>query len=417
MFTERFIQKKLKPFILALKAIEGNSYNEGGASDYSRQMVKNLIDIASFLESDPNESALKTKQAEIKQKFQQLDNQTGTYAPAVFNEQSVALANELKRFLSNDVTEEDFDPSLRVALKAVAGSNFLRFLANVVDYIDINILIYTKLVEAQELALDYNAIDIDASEGMEALNQLEKKFAILSIDNRDDIEALRGQYASIASSLLEKASNMPYVRWSFGKEYVNSKLPFKFDPNDLGSSGHRGRLLKTILAIESRINAKLKELSLEPVCQVYNYCIDRANLVQTVNLSDQYIQYVGTIEKQLNIYKEGKHLPLWFKPDAGKVKIFEKLLSKIPKLSDDNKNVGYAIMQTYSFLLAAIQEHQAYILMYPDLSAGKLVEYLAAYTVAIQEMLEQINEASDESFIKFLQSISNEADAGPAPAP
>jgi len=308
-----------------------------------------------------------------------------------------------------EVTEEDFDPSLGVALKPVVESDLLLFLTKVVDCIHINLLIYTELVQAKKLALDYFNIGMEQKEGVAALNQLAAR--IQASSNITEIEMLKEQYIGMVSLLLKKVSDMPYMGWSWeNAEYENSKVPYTFEPKNLSLTNHRVELLKSLLQLEESINVKLKELNIKPVCQIYAYYEDKTNLAQAINLRDQYIQYVRTMEEQLDIYKKGKYL--LFKPDTGKVQIFTELVRNILKIS--NNSIGDAILQSYGFLLAAIQNHQAYIIR-RGISEGELIKYFYTDMTTLQRMLDQINEASDDN---FLQSISNEADAaGPAPVP
>jgi len=409
MFTQKFIDEKFIPFIQKLEQIASSSFS-GHTSPYSQAMVQEVIEIGEFLLTNPDRKTLQAKQADIKEKFAHLDAQTGTYAPAVFNDQSQALAIEVERLLE-DIKEEDIQSGLRVILKAAAGSDFLRFIRNVIDYIKINITIYDKLVEAQTLNDKYRAITKDATDGIEAFYTLEQRAKKIS---ETEIESLQEDYAAIVPKLLQKVSQEPYLRWAIGSKYKNSESPFAYDPQDLGSAGHRARFLKDMLGIEKRMNASLKCLQVAPMTQVYDCCVSQTQATEAVNLDDQYAEFITEMQQQLQSYKAGDHLRLWFKPDAEKVKFFEALFTSI-STQDADDAVGYRVMKAYAFLLDTVQKHQAYILARPDLSAGKLTELLNKNMQAALDIFKQVTEVNDPSFLKELESINYEEQPSAAP--
>lgn len=394
LYTQSF-KIKLEELKTKLEDLLQKNYQAKESSDYSVTMLKTLCNVINnILENNDPEFLIDNKDA-IKKDFDFIDNQQGTFIPAIFNQQSLELAIALRNFLkiidiNQDFAIDSWGVKLRTVLFA-ANQTPEQWLQKYIKNLEINIRVYEELKCSSEVKAQTTNISQAFYDEFVLLKQ--KIQQANKSKNLDAVYAdIKQAYEGLANKYIEQAKSLPYMRLTVSDAWLNASEPYLIFISEGARFAMPARveLMKMcFLDLEEQLNNLLpqdKQLS-----TVYDYLNQLVQAVAIQQAPQAFKVFLEQLDAQIKTYQTGKHLSWWQSVDKDKKQLLVNASLELHKLKAEDI---FTVNEACGICFQKNAEHYA-LVKEKNTSTGMCGEILSDAVFGLLEMLFAKEEKSD----------------------
>lgn len=389
---------KLKKLESDIKAIQEKKYEDKQhSSEYSKSMALNALQIIDYILKNNNNSVrsideVKKLVSHIENHISIIDNKKFTAVPAVFNEESKALATAFCKFLKE----------LNLSLDAKPEINFVLQMKQLFSKAPASAILDQHIREVESAIRLYNLI-ATAKQDSQDVNTVLERIADLKAKKEADTIS---EYEKIVMVLLQDIMKLRSVSLQPGgiEAYVNQTMPYEVDLSDLVAVSLVSKLFIALLELEESFNKRLPQGS-PNVSFALDYILTVYTKDRVEHHKQNVLKQLNNAELEIKSYLPGAHLRVFQSIPPEKKKLMQGILTQIQIAKENtfDDGVSRSAFTLYKDLARASAENLAFS-QRKGISPGECGRILSKYQPIMLELAMERHVGSDEQYFRiFMQ--------------